>query len=81
VIKMDGKGISSVQEGKIIREAIQIIGIYSKECSFIQNIISYNALLIRVFLFYGRKILKMYGLQKLLIKLKRTKYKKYLVIN
>ena len=81
VIKMDGAGISSVQEGKIIREAIQIIGIRSKECSFIQNIVSYYALLIRVFLFYGRKILKMYGLQKLLIKLKRTKYKKYLVIN
>ena len=81
VIKMDGAGISSVQEGKIIREAIQIIGIRSKECSFIQNIASYYALLIRVFLFYGRKILKMYGLQKLLIKLKRTKYKKYLVIN
>ena len=81
VIKMDGAGISSVQEGKIIREAIQIIGMRSKECSFIQNIASYYALLIRVILFYARKILKMYGLQKLLIKLKRTKYKKYLVIN
>ena len=81
VIKMDGKGISSIQEGKIISEAIQIILSRSKECSFIENIISYNALLIRVVLFYVRKILKMYGLQKLLKKLKRTKYKKYLVIN
>ena len=81
VIKMDGAGISSVQEGKIISEAIQIIGMRSKECSFIQNIVSYYALLIRVVLFYGRTFLKRYGLEKLLIKIKRTKYKKYLVIN
>ena len=81
VIKMDGAGISSVQEGKIISEAIQIIGIRSKECSFIQNIVSYYALLIRVVLFYGRTFLKRYGLEKFLITIKRTKYKKYLVIN
>jgi glycosyltransferase len=81
VIKMDGAGISSTKEEKIIREAIQIIGIRSKECSFIQNIVSYYALLIRVVLFYGRTILKRYGLEKFLIKLKHTKYKKYLVIN
>ena len=81
VIKMDGAGISSVQEGKIISEAIKIIGMRSKECSFLQNIVSYYALLIRVVLFYGRTILKRYGLEKFLIKLKHSKYKKYLVIN
>ena len=81
VIKMDGTGISSVQEGKIISEAIQIIGVRSKECSFIQNIVSYYALLIRVVLFYGRTFLKRYGLEKFLIKLKLIKYKKFLVIN
>ena len=81
VIKMDGAGISSVQEGKIISEAIQIIGMRSKECSFIQNIVSYYALLIRVVLFFGRKFLERSGLEKFLIKLKHTKYKKFLVIN
>ena len=81
MIKMDGAGISSVQEGKIISEAIQIIGMRSKECSFIQNIVSYYALLIRVVLFYGRTFLKRYGLEKFLKTIKRAKYKKYLVIN
>ena len=80
-IKMDGAGISSVQEGKIISEAIQIIGIRSKECSFIQNIVSYYALLMRVVLFYGRTLLERYGLEKFLIKLKLIKYKNFLVID
>ena len=81
VIKMDGAGISSVQEGKIISEAIQIIGKRSKDCSFLLNIVSYYALLIRVVLFYGRTFLKRYGLVKFLTKLKHAKYKKYLVTN
>ena len=81
VIKMDGTGISSVQENKIIYEAIQIIGKRCKDCSFIMNIVSYYALLTRVVLFYGRTFLERYGLEKFLIKLKRIKYKKYLVIN
>ena len=81
VIKMNGAGISSVQEGKIINEAIQIIVKRSKDCSFLVNIVSYSSLLIRVVLFYGRKFLERYGLEKFLIKLKHTKYKKYLVIN
>jgi len=81
VIKMDGTGISSVQEGKIIYEAIQIIGKRSKYCGFLANIVTYNALLIRVMLFFGRTLLARYGLEKFLIRLKRTKYKKYLVIN
>ena len=81
VIKMDGAGISSVQEGKIIYEAIQIIGKRSKDCSFLVNIVSYYSLLMRVVLFYGRTFLKRYGLEKYLIKLKLIKYKKFLVIN
>ena len=81
VIKMDGAGISSVQEGKIICEAVQIIRKRSKDCSFLVNIVSYYALLMRVVLFCGRTFLKKYGLEKLLIKLKLTKYKKFLIIN
>ena len=81
VIKMDGGGISSTQEGKIIREAIQIIGKRSKNCSLLMNIMSYYALLMRVVLFFSRTSLERYGLEKLLIKLKRSKYKNFLVIN
>ena len=77
VIKMDGAGISSVQEGKIISEAIQIIGERSKDYSFLVNIMSYYALLMRVVLFCGRTFLERYGLVKFLIILKRTKYKKF----
>ena len=81
VIKMDGAGISSVHEGKIIYEAIQIIGKRSKDCSFLVNIVSYSALLMRVVLFCGRKFLERSGLVKFLKKLKLAKYKKFLVIN
>ena len=81
VIKMDGAGISSVQEGKIIKEAIQIIVKRSKDCNFLVNIVSYNALLMRVLMFYGRNFLKRHGLEKFLIKLKLKKYKRYLVTN
>ena len=81
VIKMDGAGISSVQEGKIIREAIQIIVKRSKDYSFLVNIVTYYALLIRVFLYCGRTFLRRYGLEKFLKKLKYIKYKKSLVIN
>ena len=81
VIKMDGAGISSVQEGKIISEAIQIIGKRSKYCSFLTNLMSYYALLIRVFLYCGRTFLRRYGLERFLIKLKLKKYKRYLVPN
>jgi len=81
VVKMDGAGISSVQEGKIIGEAIKIIAKRSKECSFLANIISYYTLLIRVFLYCCRTLLKRYGLKILLKKLKHLKYKKTLIIN
>ena len=78
---MAGSGISSVQEGKIIYEAIQIIGKRSKDCSLLVNIVSYYALLMRVVLFYGRTLLERYGLEKFLIKLKLIKYKNLLVID
>ena len=81
VIKMDGGGISSTKEDKIIREAIQIIVRRSKDCSFLENIMSYFALLVRVVLFYGRAFMKNYGLEIILVKLKIFKYKKYLVDN
>ena len=81
VIKMDGAGISSTKEEKIIREAIQIIVRRSKDCSFLENVKSYFALLVRVVLFYGRTLLERYGLVKFLIKLKLIKYKNFLVID
>ena len=81
VVRMDGAGISAVQEGKIISEAIQIILKRSKNCSFLVNIVSYNALLMRLVLFCCRTFLKKYGLEKFLIKLKLIKYKKFLEIN
>ena len=81
VIKMDGAGISSVQEGKIIYEAIQIIGKRSKDCNFLVNIVSYYALSLRVLLFFGRIFMKSCGLERFLIKLKLIKYKRYLVPN
>ena len=81
VIKMDGAGISSTQENKIIRAAIQIIRIRSKDCSFLENTMSYSALLMRVILFSGRTILKRCGLENILAKLKRIKYQNCLVIN
>ena len=81
VIKMDGAGISSVQEGKIIYEAIQIIGKRSKDCNFLVNIVSYYALSLRVLLFFGRIFMKRCGLERFLIKLKLIKYKRFLVPN
>jgi len=81
VIKMDGSGISSTQEERIIREAVQIIKMRTKDIGYLASIISYQALFLRVVLFFSRTVMERYGLQKFLIKLKRSKYKEFLVIN
>ena len=76
VIKMDGGGISSTQEGKVILEAIQIIRQYNKNKRFIEKIISYTALMNRLVLFFGRLFLQKLGFINTLAKMKLRKYEK-----
>ena len=80
VIKMDGGGISSTQESKIILEAIQIIRQYNKNKRFIEKIISYTALMNRLVLFFGRFLLNTLGFENILVKIKRIKYQTFLAI-
>ena len=80
VIRMDGGGISSTQERKIILEAIQIIKQRNRNVGFLEKMKSDVALFTRLVLFYCRFLLKTMGLINILIKLKRIKYKKYLII-
>ena len=80
VIIMDGGGISSTQERKIILEAIQIIKQRNRNVSFLEKMKSDVALFKRLVLFYCRFLLKTMGFINILIKLKRIKYKKFLTI-
>ena len=80
VIKMDGGGISSTQESKIILEAIQIIMQYNKNKRFIEIIISYTALMNRLVLFFGRLFLQKLGFINVLAKMKLRKYEKSIEI-
>ena len=80
VIKMDGGGISSTQEGKVILEAIQIIMQYNKNKRFIEIIISYTALMNRLVLFFGRLFLQKLGFINVLAKMKLRKYEKSIEI-
>jgi len=77
VIIMDGGGISSTQERKIILEAIQIIKQRNRNVGFLEKMKSDVALFKRLVLFYCRFLLKTMGFINILIKLKRIKYKKY----
>ena len=80
VIIMDGGGISSTQERKIILEAIQIIKQRNRNVGFLEKMKSDVALFKRLVLFYCRFLLKTMGFINILIKLKNIKYKKYLTI-
>ena len=80
VIIMDGGGISSTQERKIILEAIQIIKQRNRNVGFLEKMKSDVALFTRLVLFYCRFLLKTMGFINILIKLKRIKYKKFLTI-
>ena len=80
VIKMDGGGISTTQEGKVILEAIQIIMQYNKNKRFIEIIISYTALMNRLVLFFGRLFLQKLGFINVLAKMKLIKYEKSIEI-
>ena len=80
VIIMDGGGISSTQERRIILEAIQIIKQRNRYVGFLEQMESDVALFTRLVFFYCRFLLKTMGFINILIKLKRIKYKKFLTI-
>ena len=80
VIIMDGGGISSTQERKIILEAIKIIRKHNKHISFLEKTMSYSALFRRLVLFSVRVFLKKLGFVNILVIIKRIKYKRFLII-
>ena len=80
VIIMDGGGISSTQERKIILEAIKIIRLHNKHISFLEKTMSYSALFRRLVLFSVRVFLKKLGFVNILVIIKRIKYKRFLII-
>ena len=80
VIIMDGGGISSTQERKIILEAIKIIRQRNKHISFLEKTRSYSALFRRLVLFSVRVFLKRLGFVNILVIIKRIKYKRFLII-
>ncbi len=80
VIIMDGGGISSTQEIKIILEAIKIIRQRNKHISFLEKTRSYSALFRRLVLFSARVFLKRSGFVNILVIIKRIKYKRFLII-
>jgi len=80
VIIMDGGGISSTQERKIILEAIKIIRQRNKHISFLEKTRSYSALFRRLVLFSGRLLLNTLGFENILVKIKRIKYQTFLAI-
>jgi hypothetical protein len=77
---MDGGGISSTQERKIILEAIKIIRQRNKHISFLEKTRSYSALFRRLVLFSVRVFLKKLGFVNILVIIKRIKYKRFLII-
>ena len=80
VIIMDGGGISSTQERKIILEAIKIIRQRNKHISFLEKTRSYSALFRRLVMFSVRVFLKKLGFVNILVIIKRIKYKRFLII-
>ena len=80
VIIMDGGGISSTKESKIILEAIKIIRKRNKHISFLEKTRSYSALFRRLVLFSVRVFLKKLGFVNILVIIKRIKYKRFLII-
>ena len=70
VIKMDGKGVSTVQEWQVILEAFKIIRNH-----YPFRIETNLTFLMRLMLFAGRELLKLLRLKKVILYLKRRKYK------
>ena len=71
VIKMDGKGVSTVQEWQVMLEDFRIIRIH-----YPSKIVIHLTLLMRLMFFTGRQLLKFLRLKIVLFYLKRWKYKK-----
>ena len=69
VVKMDGKGISTVQEWKVMQEAFKIIRTH-----FPYNFEANLAFLKRLILFCARELLNLLRLEKVLFIFKRKKY-------
>ncbi len=78
VIIMDGGGISSRNESKLILEAFQIILKHNANLGFLKKLITYSALFKRVFLYSCRFIIVRLGYVHILAKIKRLKYFKYM---
>ena len=80
VVIMEGRGISSTQESRIILEAIHITIQRIKNNSFLEKTISYLALFRRLALFSCRFLLVKLGFMYILLIIKRLKYKRFLTI-
>ena len=80
VVIMEGRGISSTQESRIILEAIHITIQRIKNNSFLEKTISYLALFRRLALFSCRLLLVKLGFIYILLIIKRLKYKRFLTI-
>ena len=80
VVIMEGRGISSTQESRIILEAIHITIQRIKNNSFLEKTISYLALFRRLVLFSCRFLLVKLGFMCILLIMKRLKYKRFLTI-
>ena len=74
VIIMDGGGISSTNESKLILEAFQIISHHNKNIVFLKKVTTYLALFKRLFLYSCRFIIQRSGFVHVLVKIKRLKY-------
>ena len=70
VIKMDGKGVSTVQEWQVMLEAFKII-----RSHYPSRIVIHLTLLIRLIFFASRQLLKFLLLKRVLFYLKYWKYK------
>jgi hypothetical protein len=71
---MDGGGISSQNESKVILEAFQIILKHNMNSGFLTKVITYSALFKRIFLYSCRFILIRMGYVNILKKIKSLKY-------
>ena len=74
VIIMDGGGVSSQNESKVILEAFQIILKHNMNSGFLTKVITYSALFKRIFLYSCRFILIRMGYVNILKKIKSLKY-------
>ena len=77
VIIMDGGGVSSQNESKVILEAFQIILKHNMNSGFLTKVITYSALFKRIFLYSCRFILVRTGHVNILKKIRSLKYHRF----